>query len=69
MDLTLFILIVILIIVIFYFANILGNLRKDIRNLNLCSNMDKKENFIIENDNKVFIDKLTNGLSYLKNFL
>ena len=67
MDLTLFILLVILIIVIIYFANIINNLRNDIRNMNVCANIEKKEKFI--DDNKILINKITNGLNYLKNYL
>jgi|688.fasta_scaffold619793_2 hypothetical protein len=67
MDLTLFIVLVVLILVIIYFSNIINNLRKDIRNMNLCSNNEKKEEFIDEN--KVIIESITNGLNYLKNYL
>jgi hypothetical protein len=67
MDLTLFIVLVLLIVVLIYFSNIINNLRKDIRNLNLCSKNEKKEKFI--DDNKVMIDSITNGLNYLKNYL
>lgn len=69
MDLTLFLVIIILIIVIIYFGNIINNLRRDIKNLNICANIEKKENFEFKDDNKIIIDKITNGLSYLKNFL
>ena len=67
MDLSLFLVVVLLIIVIIYFANILTNLRSDIRNMNLCANIKKKENFV--DDNKIILDKITNGLNYLKNYL
>lgn len=67
MDLTLFLVIVLLIIVIIYFANILNNLRSDIRNMNLCANIEKKEDF--KDENKVILSKITSGLNYLKNYL
>jgi hypothetical protein len=67
MDLTLFIVLVFLIIVIIYFANIISNLRNDIRNMNVCANIKKKEEFIDEN--KIIINKITDGLNYLKNYL
>lgn len=67
MDLTLFLAIVVLIIVIIYFGNIINNLRNDIRNMNVCANIEKKENFVDEN--KEIINKITNGLTYLKNYL
>jgi len=67
MDLTLFIVLVFLIIVIIYFANIISNLRKDIRNMNVCANIKKKEEFVDEN--KIIINKITDGLNYLKNYL
>jgi hypothetical protein len=67
MDLTLFLVILLLIIVIIYFANILNNLRNDIRNMNVCANIEKKEEF--NDENKVILDKITNGLNYLKNYL
>jgi hypothetical protein len=67
MDLTLFLVILFLIIVIIYFANILRNLRNDIRNMNVCANIEKKEEF--NDENKVILDKITNGLNYLKNYL
>jgi hypothetical protein len=67
MDLTLFLVIILLIIVIIYFANILGNLRDDIRNMNVCANVKKKEGF--NDENKVILNKITNGLNYLKNYL
>lgn len=35
--------------------------------MNLCSNNEKKEEFIDEN--KVIIESITNGLNYLKNYL
>jgi hypothetical protein len=67
MDLTLFIVLVLLIIIIIYFANIINNLRNDIRNMNVCANIDKKEKFVDEN--KVILSKITDGLNYLKNYL
>jgi len=67
MDLTLFLVLGLLIIVIIYFANIINNLRNDIRNMNVCANVEKKEKFVDEN--KDLINKITNGLSYLKNYL
>jgi len=67
MDLTLFLVIVLLIIIIIYFSNIISNLRNDIRNMNVCANIEKKEAFY--DDNKVILDKITNGLNYLKNYL
>lgn len=67
MDLTLFLVIVLLIIIIIYFYNIISNLRNDIRNMNVCANIEKKENF--KDDNKVILDKITTGLNYLKNYL
>jgi len=67
MDLSLFLVILLLIIVIIYFANILSNLRNDIRNMNVCANIEKKEEF--DDENKVILDKITSGLNYLKNYL
>jgi len=67
MDLTLFLVLGLLIIVVIYFANIINNLRNDIRNMNVCANVEKKEKFVDEN--KDLINKITNGLSYLKNYL
>lgn len=67
MDLTLFLVLGLLTIVIIYFANIINNLRNDIRNMNVCANVEKKEKFVDEN--KDLINKITNGLSYLKNYL
>jgi len=67
MDLSLFLVILLLIIVIIYFANILSNLRSDIRNMNVCANIEKKEEF--NDENKVILDKITSGLNYLKNYL
>lgn len=67
MDLTLFLVLGLLTTVIIYFANIINNLRNDIRNMNVCANVEKKEKFVDEN--KDLINKITNGLSYLKNYL
>lgn len=67
MDFTLFLVLGLLILVIIYFANIINNLRNDIRNMNVCANIEKKENFVDEN--KVLINKITSGLNYLKNYL
>lgn len=67
MDLTLFIVLVFLSIIFIYFTNILNNLRKDIRNMNICANVSKKENIIDDKNN--IIDNITHGLSYLKNYL
>ena len=35
--------------------------------MNVCANIEKKEAFY--DDNKVILDKITNGLNYLKNYL
>jgi hypothetical protein len=67
MDLTLFLVLVLIMIIIIYLANIINNLRDDIRNMNVCANVEKKEKFVDEN--KDIINKITNGLSYLKNYL
>jgi len=67
MDLTLFLVLGLIIIIIIYLANIINNLRDDIRNMNVCANVEKKEKFVDEN--KDLITKITNGLSYLKNYL
>ncbi len=67
MDLTLFLILVLLIIIIIYFANIINSLRNDIRNMNICANIEKKEEFVDEN--KIIISKITDGLNYLKNYL
>jgi len=67
MDFTLFLVLGLLILVIIYFANIINNLRNDIRNMNVCANIEKKEKFVDEN--KELINKITNGLNYLKNYL
>jgi len=64
MDLTLFL---VLIVIFIYFSIIINNLRNDIRNMNVCANVEKKEKFV--DDNKNIIDNITTGLNYLKNYL
>jgi len=64
MDLTLFL---VLIVIFIYFSIIINNLRNDIRNMNVCANVEKKEKFV--DDNKNMIDNITTGLNYLKNYL
>jgi hypothetical protein len=64
MDLTLFL---VLIVIFIYFSIIINNLRNDIRNMNVCANVEKKERFV--DDNKNIINNITTGLNYLKNYL
>jgi len=64
MDLTLFIVIIVLILSIIYLINTVNSLKKDIKNLNACANIKEKNN----DDGKI-IDTIKNGLDYLKNFL
>lgn len=64
MDLTLFIVIIFLIIIISYLINTVNSLKKDIKNLNTCANV--KDN---EDNNEKIMDTFKNGLEYLKNFL
>ena len=64
MDLTLFL---VLIVILIYFSIVINNLRNDIRNMNVCANVEKKEKFV--DDNKNIIDNITTGLNYLKNYL
>lgn len=64
MDLTLFIVIIFLIIIISYLINTVNSLKKDIKNLNACANV--KDN---EDNNEKIMDTFKNGLEYLKNFL
>ena len=63
MDLTLFIVIIIIIAVLIYIINIITDIKTDIRTIN-----GKPVNE--DNDNmKGIIDKLKDGLEYLKNYL
>jgi hypothetical protein len=62
MDLTLFIVIIILIFGIIYLINIISDLKKDIGNI--TGKTDENEYGM-----KTMIDKFKNGLEYLKDFL
>lgn len=64
MDLTLFIMIVLLIISILYGISILKNLKNDLKKIN-GSSLNENDN----SDMKEFIDTIKNGLEYLKKFL
>lgn len=64
MDLTLFIMIVLLIITIFYGINILKDVKKDIKKIKGEGGSDKEES-----DLKTFINYIKEWLEYLKNFL
>ena len=63
MDLTLFIVIISLIIIIAYLINTVNSLKKDIKNLNACANVKDEE------ENGKMMDTFKSGLEYLKNFL
>ena len=63
MDLTLFIVVVIIIIGIVYIINIISDIKTDIRTLN--GNVNKDE----DNNMKGLIDKIKIGLEYFKYYL
>jgi hypothetical protein len=68
MDLTLFIIFVILIISIYYFIGVMNDLKKEIRDLNTCSNKSSAETI----DNKKegnMTETIKSGLEFLKNFI
>jgi hypothetical protein len=71
MDLTLFIMIVLLIISILYGISILKNLKNDLKKINGGSlNLNQKDDsYYDKSDMKEFIDTIKNGLEYLKKFL
>ena len=62
MDLTLFIVVVIIIIGIVYIINIISDIKTDIRTLNGNTNKD-------DNNMKGIIDKIKMGLEYFKYYL
>jgi hypothetical protein len=62
MDLTLFIVVVIIIIGIVYIINIISDIKTDIRTLNGNTNKD-------DNNMKGLIDKIKMGLEYFKYYL
>lgn len=64
MDLTLFIMIVLLIIAILYGINILRSVKNDLKKIN-GSSLNKNDN----SDMKELIDNIKYGLEYLKKFL
>jgi hypothetical protein len=64
MDLTLFIMIVLLIIAILYGINILRSVKNDLKKIN-GSSSNKNDN----SDMKELIDSIKYGLEYLKKFL
>jgi len=65
MDFTLFIMILLLIITIFYGINILKDVKKDIKKINNINNNDIKE----ESDLKTIINYIKDWLEYIKNFI
>jgi len=71
MDLTLFIMIVLLIIAILYGINILRSVKNDLKKINGISlNQNKKDDSYYDNsDMKELIDNIKYGLEYLKKFL
>jgi hypothetical protein len=66
MDLTLFILFIGLIISIYYFIGVINDLKKEIRDLNTCSN--KSGTTEIKNNTNI-TDTIKSGLEFLKNFI
>lgn len=79
MDLTLFIMILLLIISILYGINILRSVKNDLKKINGISlnqnknnnqNLNKKDDSYYDNsDMKELIDNIKYGLEYLKKFL
>ncbi len=77
MDLTLFIMIVLLIIAILYGINILRSVKNDLKKINGTSlnknnnqNLNQKdESYYNNSDMKELIDNIKYGLEYLKKFL
>ncbi len=68
MDLTLFILFIILIISIYYFIGVMNDLKQEIRELNTCSN--KSSNQINETKNSGNLtNTIKSSLELLKNFI
>jgi hypothetical protein len=67
MDLTLFILFIILIISIYYFIGIINELKIEIKSLNTCMN---KSSDIHTNENKMNLsNSIKSSLEFLKNFI
>ena len=67
MDLTLFILFILLIISIYYFIGIINELKTEIKSLNTCMN---KSNDVHINENKNNLsDTIKSSLEFLKNFI
>lgn len=71
MDLTLFIIIVLLIITILYGISILRSVKNDLKKINGNSlNINQKDdNYYDNSDIKELIDNIKYGLEYLKKFL
>lgn len=76
MDLTLFIMIVLLIIAILYGINILRSVKNDLKKINGSSlnknknnNNQNDESYYDNSDMKELIDSVKYGLEYLKKFL
>jgi hypothetical protein len=75
MDLTLFIMIVLLIIAILYGINILRSVKNDLKKINGISlnknknNNQNDESYYDNSDMKELIDSIKYGLEYLKKFL
>jgi len=65
MDLTLFLIAVIIIIVFIYFINSLNNLRDDIKKMKLCANVSNKD----INTKEKFETTLLNGLKKIKEII
>lgn len=74
MDLTLFIMILLLIIAILYGINILRSVKNDLKKINGSSlnknnNNQNDESYYDNSDIKELIDSVKYGLEYLKKFL
>ncbi len=65
MDFTLFILFIVVIISIYYFIGVMNDLKKEIRDLNTCSNKSNQE---IKNQGNI-TESIKSGLEFLKNFI
>ncbi len=68
MDLTLFILFIILIISIYYFIGVMNDLKKEIRDLNTCSNKSSTE-INQTNNTGTLTNTIKSSLELLKNFI
>jgi hypothetical protein len=68
MDLTLFLIAVIIIIAIVYFIRVINELRDDIRKMNVCANVNIKDLKTINTKEK-FETQLLDGLKKLKELM